>query len=182
MRYRLLVVLSWIPIAVLPVRAQDAGPGHVAVPVVDPLPADVETIDGIVAAFYEVISGPAGQPRDWGRDATLYLEPVSFTIAHIDPETGAAGARTISKQQFVDESDAWLVENGFTEREIHRETRRFGSIAHVWSTYEWVAGDGETGRGVNGIHLFHDGDRWWITHATWDAEREGNPIPPEYLP
>jgi hypothetical protein len=179
---RLLAAIASIPLAILPVSAQNAGPGHVAVPVVEALPADVQTIDGIVAAFYEVISGPTGEPRDWGRDATLYLEPVSFTIARLDPETGKPEARTITKQEYVDQSDAWLVEHGFTEREIHRETRRFGNIAHVWSTYEWISGDGETGRGINGIDLFHDGTRWWITHATWDSERESNPIPAEYLP
>jgi hypothetical protein len=182
MRRSLLAALCSIPLAVLSASAQDAPPAHVFVPVVDPLPADVATIDGIVAAFYEVISGPAGQPRDWGRDATLYLEPMSFTVARVDPATGKPHARTISKQEYVDENDAWLVENGFTEREIHRETRRFGNIAHVWSTYEWISDDGGTGRGINGIDLFHDGDRWWITHATWDPEREGNPIPTEYLP
>ena len=36
-----------------------------------PLKADVETIDGIIKAHYDVISGPAGQPRDWARDAPL---------------------------------------------------------------------------------------------------------------
>lgn len=182
MPVKALVGLGATLLAVLPASAQDAPLAHLPVPVVETLSADVETIDGIVAAFYEVISGPAGQPRDWGRDATLYLEPMSFTIADVDPETGMPLARTISKQEFVDESDAWLVENGFTEREIHRETRRFGNIAHVWSTYEWTSGDGGSGRGINGIDLFHDGARWWITHATWDSEREANPIPAEYLP
>lgn len=162
-------------------RAQEAS-AHVTIPVVDPLSEDVATIDGIVTAFYEVISGPVGRPRDWGRDATLYLEPMFFTVSRTDPGSGEPAPTTISKQQYVDESDAFLVESGFTEREIHRETRRFGNIAHVWSTYEWSTADGRTGRGINGIHLFHDGSRWWITHATWDSEREGNPIPDEYLP
>lgn len=179
---RMLIALSATLLAALPASAQDAPAVHVPVPVVEPLAADVETIDGMIAAFYEVISGPAGQPREWGRDATLYLEPMSFTIASVNPETGAPRARTISKQEYVDENDAWLVETGFTEREIHRETRQYGNLAHVWSTYEWTSGDGGSGRGINGIDLFHDGTRWWITHATWDSEREDNPIPAEYLP
>lgn len=37
-----------------------------------PLKADVETIDGIIKAYYDVISGPAGQPRDWDRDMSLH--------------------------------------------------------------------------------------------------------------
>jgi len=175
-----LLAIAAIVLVALPAPAQET-PARVTVPEVDPRPEDVATIDGIVAAFYEVVSGPVGQPRDWGRDATLYMEPMSFTIAGVD-SAGNPVARTISKQQFVDDSDAFLVESGFTEREIHRETRQFGNIAHVWSTYEWTTADGQSGRGINGIDLFHDGTRWWITHATWDSEREGNPIPDEYLP
>jgi hypothetical protein len=182
MRTRLLAALASIPFVAVPAAAQEDEPAPVTVPVVAALPADVETIDGIVHAFYAVISGPIGQPRDWGRDATLYLEPMSFTVVSLDPESGKPVARTISKQEFVDENDAWLVESGFSEREIHRETRGFGNIAHVWSTYEWNTEDGQSGRGINGIDLFHDGSRWWITHATWESEREDNPIPPEYLP
>jgi hypothetical protein len=181
MPIRLFAAIAAIAVVALPLRAQDAPP-HVSIPTVEARAQDVETIDGIVAAFYEVISGPPGQPRDWGRDATLYLEPIFFTIARVDPQTGTPTARTIPNQQFVDESDAWLVESGFVEREIHRETRRFGNVAQVWSTYEWTTQDGSTGRGINGIHLYHDGSRWWITHATWDSEREDNPIPAEYLP
>ena len=177
---RTVLAVAALLIIASPTRAQEA-PAHVDVPAVEPRPADVATIDGMVAAFYDVISGPVGQPRDWGRDATLYLEPMTFTIVSVD-SVGRPGARTISKQQFVDESDAFLVQSGFTEREIHRETREFGNIAHVWSTYEWTTADGRTGRGINGIDLFHDGERWWITHATWEPEREDNPIPAEYLP
>ena len=157
-------------------RAQDPPSTEVSV-----IPADVETIDGIIAAWYEVVSGPVGAPRDWSRDATLYLPGIAFTPAEIGPD-GRPTAATISKEDWVREADAFLVQSGFVEREIHRVTRRFGNIAHVWSTYAWETAEGERGRGINSIHLFHDGDRWWITHATWDNERPDNPIPPEYLP
>ena len=151
------------------------------IPDVPPRPDDVTTIDGIVRAFYEVISGPPGEPRDWARDATLYLPGITFTPASLDPETGEPRARTISKNAFIRDVDAWMVEQGFVEREIGRTTSRFGNVAHVWSAYEWDTAEGESGRGVNGLHLFWDGERWWITHATWDAERPDDPIPPELL-
>lgn len=161
--------------------AAQESPEPVPVPEVEPRPEDVATIDGIVAAFYAVISGPAGEPREWGRDATLYPDNVQFTPTNVDPDGNVQGA-LIPKQAFVDRSNAFLVESGFVEREIHRVTRRFGNVADVASTYEWTTEDGRSGRGINFIHLFHDGDRWWITHATWDAERPDNPIPPEFLP
>ena len=93
-----------------------------------------------------------------------------------------SGFRNVSPSEFAGESDRFLVDSGFVEREIHRETNRLGPIAQVWSTYEWSSEEGQSGRGINGIDLFHDGSRWWITHATWESEREGNPIPAEYLP
>lgn len=140
-------------------------------------PADVGTLDGIVAAFYDVVSGPSGVPRQWERDATLYRPGTAFTIAD------SSGAyHNVTPAEFAGETDAFLTRSGFVEREIHRETHRFGSVAQVWSTYEWRTADGVTGRGINGIHLVHDGQRWWITHATWDDETPERPIPEEYLP
>ena len=147
-------------------------PGGIA-----PDPADVGTLDGIVAAFYDVVSGPPGVPRQWERDATLYRPGTVFTIA--DP-TGAY--RNVTPAEFADETDSFLVESGFVEHEIQRKTHHFGSVAQVWSTYEWRTADGATGRGINGLHLVHDGERWWITHATWDDETAEHPIPEEYLP
>ena len=32
-----------------------------------PRPEDVATIDGMIRAYYEVVSGGAGVPRDWAR-------------------------------------------------------------------------------------------------------------------
>jgi len=35
-------------------------------------PRDVESIDAIITAAYDVISGPAGKKRDWDRERSLY--------------------------------------------------------------------------------------------------------------
>ena len=158
-------------------------PTPVSVPAIAPIPADVSSIDGMIRAFYEVISGPPGQARQWSRDRTLYIPDVRFVSMDVDPK-GKPVASVRSHQQFVDGSDADLVAKGFDEREIHRVTRRFGNIAHVFSTYETRRAPGGplTGRGINSIELFWDGNRWWIAGAVWDDERPDNPIPKEYLP
>ncbi len=36
-------------------------------------PADVASVDSIIAAVYDVISGPAGKKRDWDRMKSLFL-------------------------------------------------------------------------------------------------------------
>ncbi len=155
----------------------------VAVPTIAADPKDVGSVDAIMKAFYDVISGPAGQPRQWGRDRTLYIPEMRFVSMDVDG-SGKPVASVMSHQQFVDRSDAGLVKNGFYEQEIHRVTRSFGNVTHVFSTYVMRnTPDGKIfGRGVNSVQLFFDGTRWWIASATWDDERKGNPIPAEFLP
>jgi hypothetical protein len=175
------VVAGYGSIWAASVHGQEAHPDPVRVSEVEPLAADIESIDGIIAAFYDVISGPSGELRQWDRDATLYPPNVQFTPTSVSSD-GEIFGQLIAKQDFIDRSNSFLIESGFVEREIHRVTRHFGNVADVASTYEWTTEDGDTGRGINFIHLFHDGARWWITHATWDSERVDNPVPAEFLP
>ena len=155
---------------------------HVAVATVAPRPEDVATIDGMIKAYYEVVTGPAGQPRDWARDRTLYIKDLRFVIVDYD-KAGQIAAKIVDHQQFVDSSNESLMK-GFVEKEIHRVTERFGPIAHVWSTYDTRrTPDGPViMRGINSIELFWDGKRWWIANAIWTDETKENPIPKEYLP
>lgn len=134
-------------------------------------------------AFYEVISGPAGQPRQWSRDRTLYIADIRF-VAMSEDKAGKPVAQIASHQQFVDYADTVLVKDGFYESEIHRVTERFGNIAHVFSTYEsrQKAGGPIIARGINSVELFYDGKRWWIASNIWDDERPDNPLPAQYLP
>jgi hypothetical protein len=162
---------------------KNAAPRHVEVPAIAPRPDDVATIDGIVKAYYEVISGPAGQPRQWSRDRTLYIPDIRF-VAMSEDKNAHPRASVVSHQQFVDASNDSAVKEGFYESEIYRMTQKFGNIAHVFSTYESrTRADGPViARGINSIELFFEGERWWIASAIWDDERPDNPILPEYLP
>lgn len=163
--------------------AQQPALSHVEVPTVAARAEDVGTIDGIMKAVYDVISGPAGQPRQWSRDRTLYIPEIRF-VAMSEDRSGRPRAQVVSHQQFVDSSDSLLVKEGFYESEIHRVTERFGNIAHVFSTYESRnKADGPViARGINSAELFFDGKRWWIASNIWDDERPDNPLPAEYLP
>ena len=133
---------------------------HVPVATVAPRPEDVATIDGMIKAYYEVITGPAGQPRDWARDRSLYIKDLRFVMVEYD-KAGKPDPQIVDHQAFVDGSSDGLSKGGFYEKEIHRVTERFGPIAHVWSTYETRRT--ETGpilkRGINSIELFWDGKR-----------------------
>jgi hypothetical protein len=150
-------------------------------------PDDVSSIDAIISATYDVISGPAGQPRDWGRERSLFLPG-----ARLIPTSARAGAsapagklepQVYDVDGFIERSRG-LLENGFYEKEIARRTERFGSIAHVWSTYEsrHRADDPEPFmRGINSFQLFFDGERWWVVSIYWQQESPAAPIPDSYL-
>jgi len=142
-------------------------------------PEDVATIDGVIKAFYDVISGPAGQPRQWQRDSTLYIPRVQFVAMSV--ENGKPVADVMDHGTFAAKYNGAFVNRGFFEAETKRVTTRFGNIAHVLSAYAYRATENGPvlGRGVNSIQLYWDGARWWIASAIWDDERPDNPIPAE---
>ena len=142
---------------------------------------DVKSVDAIIKAYYEVVSGPAGKKRDWQRDHYLHHPSAKIWIAGYDLN-GKKSLRSMTLTQYH-ESAIGLVNTGFFEYEISRKERRFGNIVHVWSTYEWrLTANGEVGgRGINSIELFFDGERYWIVSWIFDNENEHNRIPDEYL-
>jgi len=148
--------------------------------------ADVASIDAIVAAVYDVISGEAGEARDWDRFMSLFI-PEARLIPSGRNQQGQHGYQVMTPRQYVDGPGDWLVENGFFEDEAHRVTERWADIAHVFSTYNSyrTAADMEAGnhfqRGINSFQLMFDGERWWVVSIFWEAEAPNRPIPDEYL-
>src|SRR5467141_579582 len=130
-------------------------------------PADVESIDTIVAAAYEVISGPAGKKRDWERERSLFISG-----ARLIPTAVEAGRNDVDLAPLILDVEGYIArveplfeKNGFYEKEVARRVEQFGQIAQVWSTYEsrHAPNDAEPFmRGINSIQLFNDGSRWWI--------------------
>lgn len=145
---------------------------------------DVQSLDNIIEALYGVISGEKGQARDWNRFLSLFKPGAQLIPSGPDGEN-KMGIRFMSPQDYADRSGPWLEENGFFENEIAREELHFGSMTHIWSTYESrrSARDPQPfARGINSIQLINDGERWWIVNIYWTAEREDLPIPKKFLP
>ena len=161
---------------------QPVQPSPVVVRVPSAKAEDVQSIDGIIAALYASISGPVGAPRDWPRMRSLFV-PGARLMPTVGRQPDGRGIAVLNVNDYIASSERALVDIGFREREIARKVEEFGSIAHVFSTYESYRRD-ETApfaRGINSIQLLHDGTRWWVVSVFWDAERPGLQIPDKYL-
>jgi hypothetical protein len=168
------------------VSAQSAAPGtphHTVVPTIEARPEDVRSIDSIIKASYETISGPAGQPRQWGRDRTLYISNAYYVQTGVDLKTGKVVSHGMTYQEYADSAGPDLEKYGYFEREIGRTIRVFGHVAIAMSAWEarTEANGKVIARGVNSIQLINDGKRWWITSINWDEETPDNPIPRDLL-
>jgi len=174
MRRRLLILVAALLLAagVRTGTAQDRPPARTA---------DVSSIDSILTALYAVISGPVGQPRQWDRFHSL-MHPDARLIPTGCDSAGACRLRIMTPAEYQTLADSFLVVTGFTERELHRRTERYGAIAHAFSSYASFRGTEPTpfARGINSIQLFWDGSRWWVLSVFWDAERPSNPLPPAF--
>jgi len=144
-------------------------------------PADVSSRDAIVTALYDSISGPAGD-RNWDRFRSLFI-PQAQLIATFKKKDGTLTYRAVTVQGYIDGADKYFKEHGFFEREISRKVETFGSITHIFSTYESrETADGKPfERGINSIQLFNDGSRWWVVDVYWTGETPDTPIPERYL-
>ena len=147
-------------------------------------PVDVESIDAIIKAAYESISGPAGEKRNWERERSLYYPGARLIPTGSPGEPHALAPNILDVDGFIARVEPYFGEQGFYEKEIARRTEQFGRIAHVWSTYESRHDPNDPKpfmRGINSIQLFHDGSRWWIVNIYWQQEGPEHPVPEKYL-
>jgi len=134
------------------------------------LPTDISSIDAIIHASYDVISGPAGQPRDWHRFRSLFIPGARLmpVISGADPHV-----RVLTPDDYIRRVEPIFAKESFWERETTRDEKTIGRIAHVLSHYESLHSlDGppfETG--TNSIQLFCDDQRWWIVSIMWNTAR-----------
>ena len=148
-------------------------------------PADVSSPDAIIKSVYDVISGPAGQKRDWDRMRSLFVPNARLMPAVPRPGGAGTGVIVLSVDDYIRGAGPQLEQNGFFETEIKRVTETYGAVTHIFSTYESrrLASDEKPfARGINSFQLLKDGDRWWIVTIYWQGENAATPIPAKYLP
>lgn len=146
-------------------------------------PKDVESVDAIIASLYNVISGPAGEKRNWDRMRTLFIAEGKLMATGKRPD-GTMGKRVMTVEDYISIAGPSLEKDGFFEREIGRKMEQYGSLVHVFSTYDSKRKAEDTKpfmRGINSIQLWFDGKRWWVVSVFWQGESPDNPIPEKYL-
>ena len=147
-------------------------------------PADVASMDAILKAVYDVISGEAGQKRDWNRFRSLFYPGARMIGTGKNPNTGLIGARAATPEEYIKRNEPYFEKSGFFEREKARRVETFGAITHVFSTYESFHKPGDKKpfeRGINSIQLLNDGTRWWVMTIMWQGETPEVPLPKKYL-
>ncbi len=143
--------------------------------------SDTQSIDGVVKALYDVISGPQGK-RDWNRLRNLCLQNAQFNMV-IRDEKGNPHYRYGTVETYIKTVSPVFERSPFYEKEIGRTVERFGEIAHVFSAYETKlnpSGD-PIERGMNSIQLTYTKGRWWIVNIIWTSESKKYPLPEKYL-
>ncbi len=163
----------------LPPQLPIFSPAELAAKVPAAKAEDVNSLDSIMRALYEVISGPAGT-RDWNRFRSIFLPQARFTEVH-KSEDGFS-VITWNVDEFVRDATDVFSREGFYESAIVNFPERYGNMAQVFSSYESRHAPGEKPftRGINSVQLLNDGTRWWVVSIAWDSERPNNPLPKKF--
>jgi hypothetical protein len=171
-------------------KAAPAPSAATASPAADPFasipaakPEDVKSMDAIIAALYQVISGDAGVKRDWNRFRSLFYPGARMIPTGANAKTAKIGARIASPEDYIKANQGFLEGEGFHEQELTRHVDSFGTIAQVFSSYEArnkLSDAKPFLRGINSIQLLNDGKRWWIMTIAWSPESASAPLPDRY--
>lgn len=147
-------------------------------------PKDVGSVDAIMKAVYDVISGDAEKVRDWDRFRSLFHKDARLIPAGKNAKTGLFQAAAMTPEEYSKRAAPFFAKEGFFERELARTTETYGNIVHVFSTYESLHSLSDKkpfARGINSFQLLNDGKRWWVLTIYWQGETPDNIIPKKYL-
>ena len=177
--------ISLVAMVALAIPASSAlaqSPTKTPPPPIEARMADVATVDGIIAALYESISGPKGAERDWPRMRSLMHPDARLIPTGVRPDSSGV-ILVWDVDTYIERAGPGLMRDGFYEQELHRETEQYGRIVHAFSTYDSrrTLDEAPFARGINSIQLWNDGSRWWIVNVFWQGENDQYPLPQTYL-
>src|SRR5215470_6410927 len=80
------------------------------------IPNDVDSVEHIVRAAYDSISGPAG-PRNWERLRSLFYAGARLVPSHRD-DKGAVVANSLTLEEYIGRAKPYFEKEGFYESSV----------------------------------------------------------------
>jgi hypothetical protein len=130
---------------------------------------DLVQLDQLIADFYRVICFDEGGAPDFERMRNLFSPHAHIT--RVTPE----GVDYLDVKGFASLVSELLELGAFTsfhEREVRRNTQRFGRVFHVASAYETHVSPDAVDyieRGVNSLQVLEEQGAWRIISLCWDS-------------
>lgn len=141
-----------------------------------PAKVDLAGIDAAIRGVYEVISGPAGQKRDFDKMRSLFA--AGATLKAIGPK----GLRGGNLEDYITRNKDVLEREGFTERELGRRVEVWGGLAMAWSAYDGRTANGSFHeRGINSFQLVKIDGKWLVASILWQEATPDNPLPADLV-
>ena len=138
---------------------------------------DVASVDAIINAYYDVVSGSSNEPWEFERDK--YIHSKNAVITRFD-ENGKAESHTLEAEYIP---IGLSPKEDFYEKELKRIVSKYGNVAQVWSAFE-IRTDPKIEsniKGLNSIQLHYENGRWWIDSWTCEMESEKNSVVTEFM-
>jgi hypothetical protein len=138
---------------------------------------DVKSLDAIMSAYYDIVSGSSSDPWEFERDKYIHSENAVITRLDIN---GKAESHTLEAEYIP---MGLSPKEDFYEKELKRVISEYGNIAQVWSAFE-IRTEPKTEsniRGLNSIQLHYENGRWWIDSWTCEMESEKSLVVAEFL-
>jgi hypothetical protein len=132
----------------------------------------------IPAAIDAAISGSADKDRACMK--ALLIPEARMMFVSLGPD-GAPSYR-------LETLDDWIARvkvrghAALEEKQLKFHIERYGSIAHLWSSYTLHSDGKQVARGINSIQAIKEAGGWRVTDIMVQAESAAAPLPKEYLP
>ena len=131
---------------------------------------DVGTPEAVVDAVYRILSGRAGEARDWAGLAALCLPDARlFPVSERD---GAVAVEALDLETYARSRTPLLAAADFYERDVERRVETAGNVAQIWSRYAaYRSPHGPPFQyGNGGFQLVKRENRWWLASAIWQVD------------
>src|ERR1700677_2326692 len=143
---RLAAILAVLAALAAPVLSAQTAPAAAPAAASCPISA---TLDQLIAALNDAVTGPAN------KDRTCFRQILLPQVRLIPVSTPTATPRLLT----IDDWIAAVAKHGesiVTEKQIKCQSETYGNVAHLWSTYETSIDGKLATRGINSIQAVFD--------------------------